>query len=793
MKIEGVSAEQFAGVRDRDLCFADGMNVVLGDNESGKSTMIAAVYSAFTVPTKLDRRSDREFIFRSFPTSGADTIDVTLRFAADGGHYTAEKIWDLSGRESQAKLKRQGGDVLRGAQAEQALRELIPYSGAVCDNLVFGRQNHEEAILAWCYDFFDAKSDADIEAVRQKVAEAFSAANGISEERFAAVLDEEMASLAGHWDFERDRPEKNRGIDKPWVNGKGTVLESYYCWQQAERERENAAETGAEITRQTRALAILEEHKKTLEDERDRLLARQGAIESAAGTRQLLKTTAETLARTERALAAWPVLQTALQTGSELLTLQAEKKNRQEKASLTERLENIAALQEKLGALSAAIAGMDGLSDDLVRAKKLETSCEHSRNRLTATKLRADLRLEPGYTAKLLLADGSERELPESGTAEADGYVRMAIPGVAELTVAPANLDVDGLQEKLRRDGGALAEICEKYGVEDVEALSDLADTVQSRRNALRDCQSDLRVLLGGENEDSLRARADVIRTDPGLAVPEALDETVCKYLEKSGKTSLEAAAAAAETELKSLTAEYGSLEALREKRRQAEASYRELSAREQELDDAPELTEEAYASRMAELKKQAEDADRGRMDILRLLGTLSAQESDELPELEAEADRRRGEWEREKAKYRNCERIRKDFEELRAETGDRFAAFYAKFNEYLARITGDRVSRLEADGLQLCSGGNGIPARELLSEGTKKTVLLAFRLAVLSAYLPEGGGLAVLDDDLLDMDPGRRERAAALLQDFARDNQVIFTTCDPAVAALLGGRLIRL
>lgn len=195
----------------------------------------------------------------------------------------------------------------------------------------------------------------------------------------------------------------------------------------------------------------------------------------------------------------------------------------------------------------------------------------------------------------------------------------------------------------------------------------------------------------------------------------------------------------------------------------------------------------------MAELKKQAEDADRGRMDILRLLGTLSAQESDELPELEAEADCRRGEWEREKAKYRNCERIRKDFEELRAETGDRFAAFYAKFNEYLARITGDRVSRLEADGLQLRSGGNGIPARELLSEGTKKTVLLAFRLAVLSAYLPEGGGLAVLDDDLLDMDPGRRERAAALLQDFARDNQVIFTTCDPAVAALLGGRLIRL
>ena len=35
------------------------------------------------------------------------------------------------------------------------------------------------------------------------------------------------------------------------------------------------------------------------------------------------------------------------------------------------------------------------------------------------------------------------------------------------------------------------------------------------------------------------------------------------------------------------------------------------------------------------------------------------------------------------------------------------------------------------------------------------------------------------------------REQAAKLLNKFAKSNQVIFTTCDPAIAELLGGNLI--
>ena len=64
------------------------------------------------------------------------------------------------------------------------------------------------------------------------------------------------------------------------------------------------------------------------------------------------------------------------------------------------------------------------------------------------------------------------------------------------------------------------------------------------------------------------------------------------------------------------------------------------------------------------------------------------------------------------------------------------------------------------------------------LSEGTKETVSLAFRLAVLDHLFPEGGGIAIFDDPFANMDTERTAQSVALIQDFAKRHQVIFLTC---------------
>ncbi|MGE5454358.1 MAG: ATP-binding protein, partial [Methylocystaceae bacterium] len=80
-----------------------------------------------------------------------------------------------------------------------------------------------------------------------------------------------------------------------------------------------------------------------------------------------------------------------------------------------------------------------------------------------------------------------------------------------------------------------------------------------------------------------------------------------------------------------------------------------------------------------------------------------------------------------------------------------------------------------------------------LLSAGTLDSVALAFRFALLDKLFPDGGGMVVLDDCLVDLDPERRARAATMIKKWARNNQVIYVTCDPATAELLGGQIVRL
>ena len=96
MKITRVSCEQFAGARDRMVSFTDGINVIFGKNESGKSTLVNLLFATLFQRAKLDNRSDREFRNLYFPAVKkgrsvvGDFIDgkVTIEAESDG-HHTA--------------------------------------------------------------------------------------------------------------------------------------------------------------------------------------------------------------------------------------------------------------------------------------------------------------------------------------------------------------------------------------------------------------------------------------------------------------------------------------------------------------------------------------------------------------------------------------------------------------------------------------------------------------------------------------------------------------------------------
>lgn len=95
MRIRRVECDQFAGLKSKKIEFENGMNIVIGDNESGKSTLIDLIFQLLFKDVKIDGRSDSDFIDKYFPKkiSGpqGNVIDGVIIFETSEGIYKLKK------------------------------------------------------------------------------------------------------------------------------------------------------------------------------------------------------------------------------------------------------------------------------------------------------------------------------------------------------------------------------------------------------------------------------------------------------------------------------------------------------------------------------------------------------------------------------------------------------------------------------------------------------------------------------------------------------------------------------
>ena len=117
------------------------------------------------------------------------------------------------------------------------------------------------------------------------------------------------------------------------------------------------------------------------------------------------------------------------------------------------------------------------------------------------------------------------------------------------------------------------------------------------------------------------------------------------------------------------------------------------------------------------------------------------------------------------------------------------------RFMHNLKIISGGRISSEFPDAEKLnmkIYSGNTLVDYKKLSEGTKETVYLAFRIAALDHLFPDGGGVIVLDDPFANMDADRTAGSCELLEDCAMRHQVVFLTCKEEYTDMMSGNVIR-
>nr|WP_312667287.1 hypothetical protein [Tissierella praeacuta] len=117
------------------------------------------------------------------------------------------------------------------------------------------------------------------------------------------------------------------------------------------------------------------------------------------------------------------------------------------------------------------------------------------------------------------------------------------------------------------------------------------------------------------------------------------------------------------------------------------------------------------------------------------------------------------------------------------------------EFSRLLEIITDGKYKTGDIDeefNIKLQNLNGEIPV-ELLSAGTYDSVTLALRFSLLKHIFKGKTGYVILDDCLVDLDPKRKDQSIKLINDFAKEYQVIFTTCDPETAKMLGGNIIKI
>ncbi len=809
MILRRVRVHPFGCFTDSELSFVPGLNVILGPNEAGKSTIFQAIRLALFVRAKLQKKTLAEKVAPHLPASGGDSIRAELTFDAGGSRWVLRRRW---GSSPATELILPGGGTLSDDDAvAAAIEKVLPAGPGTAANILMTEQSSLAQTLEVLRDpRRGADSLSDLSDILRRMV---LSTGGVSVDRFAARITEARSAAWSHWDAAAHGPEGGRGIERPWKTSVGSVLAAWYGMEEARAAWHRAVEHEASIDKVNAALRTAEAARS----QRDAFVKANAAAARDARARRELEAELRAARGEKEALVKlstdWPV---AANRARELVDAAAADDPRR------------AALEKELAAAQKAEEAR-GLREKQERVQRRKTQLDEAVKLLGAappmdkksldairSAAAAIARLEAGAEAGTISVTVAGRAVtqivvqedlnPESLRTLSPGKTtRLKAAGRArivhrdlEIEVRSGDAGAQARGEKAAAARAALAALLARHGVPDPDAAEERSRAFEALSADVRAAEKNLTEELGGETLAALQARAaalgPAVSTRPLAAV------------------SAELAAARVQAEARSR--ELGDL---RRRMAEWESRYRtqeslmtELAAamgREAELASLIERAAplpsgfadpasflEAFDEAQIELAERAAEL-RG-LDVQKttLAEAAPAQSAEELG---TQAKDAKEVFEAELRRAQALDRIHAGSTRLLAASESTVhAGMTARLSEILASMTNGRHSGILMEG-PVPVGLTDAPGRaipwDFLSAGTRDTLALALRLAMASYFLGDADGFLLMDDPLVDMDPERQRAAAAALKDFGAKRQLILFTCHPSTAELLGGNLISL
>lgn len=785
MKLTHISCTQFAGVRDQSVNLTDGINVLYGKNESGKSTLVHLISRTLFQNARLDGRRDKDFRELYFPAAkkgsqiAGDFADGKISIETAAGTYTLSKEW---GTDARCMLSTPDG-VFRDADTiNSILKDVLTYGEGVYTDMLLTSQYRSDIALQTLLDA--SQKTAAKQEIAEAVSQAFAESDGVSVDAIEQAIQGKIDEIGGkHWDVDREAPARKNGR---WASGLGEILKAYYAMEDAKSVLDTISRLEAEVDQATAAYAKEEEAIRTAQEDFESFSAFADQLAIQNERQKAVQRLQEEEQKYTHILSEWP-----------RLTAQLERTKALRAESETRRTLDLYAKAKKwhdewveLGAKAAAVSCPTDreLSDARTAQKAINTLS----NQLCGMNLNAAIHMLGNQSVTVRSLRTGEKWNISDEKAVITEAVSITIPGVMEMELSPANVDVEEVRTQLEKYTHIVADILKAYGAQSVEQLEKTAATYKEWQRDRDMVSNRLQALLGNTVYEELEQAAQQVQKQPrDRETVDAEIHEICAGRDIAGFI------VQCETYIRTYEAEYGQIDSLKIKAFDTHAEWENVRKAMDTAQDIPAAYQRVAdpEGHRALLHEKLENARRDREAALTALTTVTSRletYKETVSENPAEdAARAESIFMEQKTLLAHWRHIGQVFAEQKEKIHDNpLEDIAAHFTRYLGMISDGKVSSEfpAADKLDMhIYSSDRLIDYNKLSEGTKETVSLAFRLAVLEHLFPDGGGVVVLDDPFANMDADRTAKSCELLKEFAKRHQVIFLTCKEEYADMLG------
>lgn len=805
MKIKSISCTQFAGIRDRSLSFDDGINLIYGKNESGKSTLVNLLSRTLFQNARIHKKNDKEFVDLYFPSAlkgnkvTGDFADGKITIETQDGIYTLMKEW---GGDARCILSTPDGVIRDQEKIDTILKGVLHYGEGVYSEMLFSSQHNMNISLQTILDA-SKKTDAKRE-ITNAVSQAFSESDGIAIDSIEQAINEKIEKIAGkpgkRWDIDRCMPISKNQPGR-WGNGICEILKAYYDLEDAKVVLETIAQLEKDADIAAKDYAAKDNEVQRAKEAYNNFISFEEQIELCESIKRYEKE----YNKMEKVLSNWPKLKANIEEANMLKT---EKDNRK----CLDRFNSAKKLNGEIEDLQREINSTDCPTDsEISDVKEVQREITKLENKLCNMNLSATIKMFGGNSVSITsLRTGQIIDVTDNSVSITEA-VKISVPGVMEMQFGPADVNVFEIESDIAKKKKFMSSIFTHYGVESLDALEHLKKKISDSKAKKDTLSEKLSTFLGADKYEELEATVSTISGE--VRSEESIDRDIFNIC-NSNDIDEDIREICMSSEIEQYIASMRVIVGGYEKDYVSVASLeKELTTMESKLKNARESVEEMqhipaeYANipdpkgYLTELEKNLEFKRKALEDALtRKTATVSKVESykENLsgdPIYNAETAERI--FAETKALLDHWLHIQDVFLQQKQNIQNNpMQDISDSFSKYLGMISDGKISSEFPDHEKLnmnIYSGNYLMDYSKLSEGTKETVSLAFRLAVLDHLFPDGGGVIVFDDPFTDMDADRTVQSCELIKECAKRHQVIFLTCKEEYIDMLGGNKIRI